>query len=346
MLQYGYLPLLQITTLMLEGQRTKVLSELAKFTGRQVSWRFIKQTSDYIQGIDRFHNLVTGIFKPAWSQYALSIAMSLKSPYEKKDEVIYLEDGRWLMTYSSRSVEQTSNRNRALSDNDALVRCMKDRVPIAVFKQLTDKTDRQQSSTYLVLGLAIITGYDPKLDVFVVEGADNRAVDEIISYIKEEETRYEVQLYTQLSNDFRPFANEDPVLRRVSVPKRRKAFRHIVLTEYDFTCAVCEMKFHLGDLFEANAAHIISKQRKGSDDPRNGITLCRTHHWAFDNGIFAIDGDYRIVLSPVIDRADMGHFELKDFGGKEVLLPRNSALNPHPVALSWHRENVFLNRDG
>ncbi|RMD95972.1 MAG: hypothetical protein D6816_19565, partial [Bacteroidetes bacterium] len=83
--------------------RNAILVELAKHTGKRVSWRFIKQTSKFIPSLDRFHNLITGIYKPAWSDYALSIVIKLGSPYEHKDEVLFLDDGRWLMTYSPRA---------------------------------------------------------------------------------------------------------------------------------------------------------------------------------------------------------------------------------------------------
>ena len=86
-----------------EDLRWKILSELAKHTGKRVPWRFLNQTSNFVPGIDRFHSLFSGIYKPSWSDYALSIVMRTTSPYEQRDEVLFLEDGRWLMTYSPRS---------------------------------------------------------------------------------------------------------------------------------------------------------------------------------------------------------------------------------------------------
>jgi hypothetical protein len=118
-------------------KRTRILTELARHTGKRVSAAFVYRTVDFIPEIERFHNLITGIYKPAWSAYALSIVMKLSSPYSHKDEVIFLEDGRWLMTYSPRA------GGLDLADNRALVKCMEERVPLGVFRQLTDKTKRQ-----------------------------------------------------------------------------------------------------------------------------------------------------------------------------------------------------------
>ena len=156
---------------MSEQKRTQILAGLARHTGRRVPAAFMNHTANFIPGIERFHNLITGIYKPAWSEYALSIVMKLTSPYMHKDEVIFLEDGRWLMTYSPRA------GGLHLSDNRALVKCMDERIPLGVFKQLTNKTDRRYGSTYCILGLGLITSYDTNEDVFVVESADHSALE-------------------------------------------------------------------------------------------------------------------------------------------------------------------------
>jgi hypothetical protein len=320
---------------MSKQKRTRILAELVRHTGKRVSAAFIYRTIDFIPNIERFHNLITGIYKPVWSEHALSIVMKLSSPYTKKDEVIILEDGRWLMTYSPRA------GGLALSDNRALVKCMDERVPLGVFKQLTDKTNRNYGSTYQVLGLGLITSYDASADVFWVESADQSALDQVVGAIADEESRYEVQLYAQLTNEFRPFVAEERVEYLVSAPKRDKAFREIVRREYDFTCAVCEMKFRLDDLIEATAAHIVPKRKRGTDDPRNGLALCHTHHWAFDAGIFSLNDGYEVILSPIVERAEKRNFGLLELSGKSILLPGNEGMHPHPVALAWHRNYVW-----
>jgi hypothetical protein len=40
------------------------------------------------------------------------------------------------------------------------------------------------------------------------------------------------------------------------------------------------------------AAHIVPKNKNGTDDPRNGLTLCRAHHWAFDAGLFTPSNEF------------------------------------------------------
>jgi len=319
-----------------QQRRSEVLVEIAKYTGRRVSAAFLKRTAGFIPDIERFHNLITGIFKPAWSDYALSIVIKLTSPYDHKDEVIFLDDGRWLMTYSPRSGGPN------IPDNRALQKCMDNRVPLAVFKQMTDKRDRQHGSTYLVLGLGLISNYDSGADVFIVESVDQSALEEVTGVIADEETRYEVQLYAKLTNEFQPFVEEARATYTVSAPKREGAFRHLVLKEYDFCCAVCDAKFRLSNLIEATAAHIVPKYKKGTDDPRNGLALCRTHHWAFDAGIFSLDDDYRVLLSSKAGQAETKNFGLMSLAEQRISLPENGILRPHPEALEWHRSNVML----
>lgn len=320
---------------MSEEKRSAILVELAKHTGKRVNWRFIKQTAQFIPDIVRFHNLITGIYKPAWSEYALSIVIKIESPYEHKDEVLFLDDGRWLMTYSPRA------GGLQIADNRALVKCMDERVPIAVFRQLSDKTDRKRGSTYQVLGLGLVTGYNADSDVFFVESVDRQAIEKVTDSVTDEVLRYEIQLYTQVMNVFQPFVKEESITYNTTMPKRDRAFRDIVVHEYDFSCAVCETKFHLNNLIEATAAHIIPKHKDGSDDPRNGLALCRTHHWAFDCGIFTLTDNYEVLLSPLAEQADSHNFTLLEMEKKPILLPSNETVYPHQEAIKWHRQNIW-----
>lgn len=320
---------------MSQEKRNLILTELAKHTGRRVSWKFIKQTFLAIPTIERFHNLITGIYKPAWSDYALSIAIKLNSLYADKDEVVFLEDGRWLMTYSPRT------GGTEISDNRALAKCMHDRMPIGVFKQLTTKTDRKYGSTYRILGLGLITIYDANKDIFLVESIDQLALEQVTNTIQDETIRYEIKLYSQIMNSFQPFVKEESSTYTITKPKRDKAFREIITREYNYTCAVCEMKFHMGNLVEARAAHIIPKYKNGTDDPRNGLSLCHTHHWAFDEGLFTITNKYQIRLSPIVENAETKNFSLLEMENKQILLPQNENLQPHVSALDWHQSHIW-----
>ncbi|MDE3090599.1 MAG: hypothetical protein KGJ80_14570, partial [Chloroflexota bacterium] len=208
---------------MADENRNRILAELAKHTGKQVSAAFLSRTKEFVPSIDRFHHLISGIYRPAGSEYALSIVTKLSSPYEKKDEVVFTSDGRWLMTYAPRS------GGLALPDNRALVKCMEDREPLGVFQQMTEHKGARGGSTYRILGLGLVTNYDAKSDVFIIESVDTNALEQVTRTIADEKARYEVQLYAQLTNQFKPFAQTEIVSRTVDAPKRDAAFREVVL---------------------------------------------------------------------------------------------------------------------
>ncbi len=73
--------------------------------------------------------------------------------------------------------------------------------------------------------------------------------------------------------------------RAVDVRLGQTKFRYSVIRRYGPKCAVCSVHFQ-----EAlDAAHIVEKEERGSDDPRNGLVFCATHHREFDSGLFWIE---------------------------------------------------------
>lgn len=314
-----------------EELRAKVLTEFAKYTGQIKPAAFLKWTHRFIPEIERFHNLVTGIYKPAWSKYALCISMKQGSIYEHKDAYVFLEDGRWLMDYSPRK------GGLDLSDNFALINCMQDKVPVGVITQVTTRTDKQVGSTYQILGLGIVTNFNLAQNVFEIQSVDWDILEDITSIIKDEEERYQIQLYARLTNEFKPFVKEESVKYLLTSPKREVSFRKILMREYDYTCAICALKFKFENLVEGQAAHIVPKNENGTDDPRNGIVMCRTHHWAFDNGIFSLTDSGRVILSEKIYLAETNNFPLVEMSNQQIFMPQNELIRPHPQALAWHR---------
>ena len=44
--------------------RSTILTKLAKYTSKRVPANFIKQSTKHIKEVERFHDLITGIYKP------------------------------------------------------------------------------------------------------------------------------------------------------------------------------------------------------------------------------------------------------------------------------------------
>ncbi len=71
----------------------------------------------------------------------------------------------------------------------------------------------------------------------------------------------------------------------------QQRFKFLVFERYALRCAVCGIS--APQLLDA--AHLRPKRERGSDDPRNGLVLCASHHRALDAGLFAIEpGSLRI----------------------------------------------------
>jgi putative restriction endonuclease len=90
-------------------------------------------------------------------------------------------------------------------------------------------------------------------------------------------------------DDTTPFSLVAPTqaTRRTTGTARpnQQRFKFEVFQRYGAACAVCGIAVQ--EVLQA--AHIRSKQARGSDDPRNGLVLCALHHSAFDADLFIIE---------------------------------------------------------
>lgn len=121
---------------------------------------------------------------------------------------------------------------------------------------------------------------------------------------------------------------------------RRAAFTLAVRRLYEYRCAVCGsgLRGPKGEP-EVEAAHIFPKRLRGSDDLRNGICLCRLHHWAFDVGWFDIADDYTVRVRPGIP-VTPDYAALRGLDGRKARLPRDRRFRPHPIYLRARAEQT------
>lgn len=121
---------------------------------------------------------------------------------------------------------------------------------------------------------------------------------------------------------------------------RSQAFSRRLLPLYEHRCAVCgNAHGATNGATEAEAAHIVPRGLRGADDARNGLALCRSHHWAFDRGLFGIGPDRRVVVRAAA-AADARNGHLAPFNGQLIRSPTNAALQPALTALAWHLANI------
>ncbi len=89
-----------------------------------------------------------------------------------------------------------------------------------------------------------------------------------------------------------------------------------------------------------DACHIIPFSESFDDTIANGIALCPNLHRAFDRGLIGIDGKYRVVVSNTFRENDC-NYSIRNFEGKEIILPKQKEYYPNRENLDWHRDNVF-----
>jgi putative restriction endonuclease len=143
---------------------------------------------------------------------------------------------------------------------------------------------------------------------------------------------------SELSHMPEPRLTDPPHTSRVNIKIRARVFRERVRKLYDFSCSVCgRIRYTRSEKPEVEASHIYPRRNNGSNEERNGIALCKLHHWAFDNGLFSIKDDYSIIIEERIrDKED--YEEITCFENEKIRLPENKDLPPHPIFLREHRK--------
>ena len=79
-----------------------------------------------------------------------------------------------------------------------------------------------------------------------------------------------------------------------------------------------------------------------NNDPRNGLALCKNAHWLFDNGLWTLTDDYRVLVAIGRFTEDSPeHKGLSDYHGSKIHLPNDPVLWPNPIHIAWHRKYKF-----
>ena len=140
-----------------------------------------------------------------------------------------------------------------------------------------------------------------------------------------------------------PFSiQRDVASVQTETPVRSAGFRRAVMQIYEHTCAVCELNIRASSGESVtDAAHIIPFSVSYNDDIRNGMSLCKSHHWAFDTGLISLDDDYQVIVSPSMSEQGPTASMLTQLRNRRIWLPREGEHYPAQDALTWHREKVM-----
>ncbi|NWF61747.1 MAG: HNH endonuclease [Fischerella sp.] len=120
---------------------------------------------------------------------------------------------------------------------------------------------------------------------------------------------------------------------------RDGAFRKIVVSTYNHTCAFCGLQ-----ILDTNGQNIVDGSHIKpfslfyDDRIDNGLSLCKNHHWAFDRFWFTINDDYTIIVADNLREDSPNAKPMREFMGDRIILPSQQQYYPRQDALAWHRE--------
>lgn len=239
-----------------------------------------------------------GIFKPrVLSESPLSITTAPEGPYDDA----FGSDG--LLRYRYRGT------NRGHPDNRGLRFAMERRLPLIYFH-------------------GIVPGkYMATWPVFVVK--DNPA-QLFFSVAVDDATHVGLSVDQQADG----LVSEDSMARRAYITAavrqrlHQRAFRERVLDAYRHQCSFCRLRHE--ELLDA--AHIIGDtEPMGEPVVRNGLSLCKLHHAAFDSNFVGLRPDYVLEVRRDIRRERDGPtlvHAIQALHGTSITLPRQLAQQP------------------
>ena len=157
--------------------------------------------------------------------------------------------------------------------------------------------------------------------------------------IEEEAAEYSESLIQGIEHPFSPYGDIASI--QVETPVRSAGFRRAIMKIYDYMCAVCKLNIQTstGESI-TDAAHIIPFSVSYNDDIRNGMSLCKSHHWAFDTGLISVTEDYRVIVSPVLSEGGPRAGILTQLHDRQIWTP-DPQYCPDESALEWHRMRVL-----
>jgi hypothetical protein len=297
------------------GEHRQALDWLIANTGKVISWSTIKAQVD--NGF-RLVNQAKGIYKPHYTEYALTVRQTLDGPYADKD-IERRSDGSWVYPYFQENADPSQRDSEAT--NRGLMKCMSDFVPVGVLMQTKPKPGVE----YLVLGLASVTEW--QAGYFILESFCDKGE----SSFRPDAAHDRAKVSTIATTDFEVDRIEDARERQIAEVIRRKGqakFRAALISAYKGRCAVTGC-----DALDAlEAAHIVPYKGQCTNHPQNGLLLRADLHSLFDLGLLAIDPK---TMTVVLSQQLLGS-DYRNLSGTPLSKPSDDSLAPSPEALHKH----------
>ena len=246
-----------------------------------------------------------GIFKPAIiPEIPLSITTSPRGPYDDS----FTAEG--LLSYRYRGTDPMHRENVGL--RTAMAR----QIPLVYFHRL-------EPGRYLAVWPVFIVGDNPGALTFTVAADDAETAESAVR---------DAAVLPSISREAE--GRRVYITSTVKVRLHQRGFRERVLRAYGNQCALCRLRHR--DLLDA--AHIVGDtEALGEPLVRNGLSLCKIHHAAFDHLLIGIRPDYVVEVQPrILSESDgpMLRHGLQGLHNSSLVLPRAAADRPDPERLA------------
>lgn len=131
--------------------------------------------------------------------------------------------------------------------------------------------------------------------------------------------------------------------RVADLRRRDPRFRELVLTAYEYRCAMCGYDGRLGtEAVGLDAAHLRWWAFDGPDAVDNALCLCTMHHKLLDRGALGISDERTVSVSMhFVGRGPAAERLVLDLVGQPVLEPQRGQPVPDEQHVAWHAEQVF-----
>ena len=108
---------------------------------------------------------------------------------------------------------------------------------------------------------------------------------------------------------------------------------------YNNTCAISGLRVDaLTDISMVDACHIVPFSQGYDDTLTNGIALSPNLHRAFDRGLISISNNYKVILNKTFVENLDSAYNLTQFKGTRISLPKDPNHHPSLANFSQHRK--------
>lgn len=172
------------------------------------------------------------------------------------------------------------------------------------------------------------------------EEVSTKAKSRINEYTIEMKSSLKAYLYSLELLKERQGIKTNPEVIKPAV--RSQGFRLAIVKSYAHRCTTCGIKILTADGHTiVEAAHVIPFSISKNDDPRNGLCLCRSCHWSFDEGLISVSSEYKVVTSPQLAANSNLPSYIATLADRRIIHPIEEKLMPDLDNLAWHRKEVF-----